>query len=302
MIASVQRNLSGMLGRLGRPARAGDAIPIFHMNSFSRSGETLMLRTLNAHPRIRVVHQIVKPDARKDCRLFDVLREHRDPTIDSSHPAARHCGLTGDQILVVKNAVWEHAAPWRGFILIRNPLSVMYSARVHSEHPVSKSRHEDQVIRWARGIDERMLPYLRNVDNLTGFCLLYARKMTLAHASGMPIVQYERFVADPETTLAKILGHFGLEWDERVMRAHEDYPEGQIGHGGFKLWRPIHRESLHSYQELPDDVVDRIYALTAPVCKLYGYEYRNRELRLSDDFDDRFSRIPSPGKASGGEP
>ena len=107
-----------------------------------------------------------------------------------------------------------------------------------------------------------MLPYLRQVDNLTGFSLLYTRNMTRAHASGMPSVHYERFVAGPEGMVARTLERLGLDWDDRVMRAHEDYEEGQIGHGGFKLWRPIHRDSLHSYRELPAEDLDRIYALT----------------------------------------
>ena len=288
-----------MFGRFSRRDPAPAKIPVFHMNSFSRSGETLMLRTLNAHPRIRVVHHIIKPTARKDYRLYETLRAHREPTIDIDHRAVRHCKLSSNQILLLKNSVWEHEGRWVGFILIRNPFSVMSSANFMNETPASKAKHEDQIIKLARSIDVGMLPYLREVNNLVGFCLIYNREMILAHQSGMPIVHYERFVMNPAETIAKILNYLEIEWDDHVMRAHEDYQEGQLGHGNIKLWLPIHSGSLHSYKKLPTDVLNEIYALTAPALKLYGYKFVDGELHLSDDFNDRFPQSPSGNGLSG---
>lgn len=264
-------------------------IPIVHLDSFSRSGETLFLRALDAHSRISVVHQIKEPDDPQDLDLFRALVDREEPFIDSGDPLVAHRKLDPASILVLKNAVWLHPYPRAGVILIRNPFSVMKSARVIGEEsPGAMANHLRQCDRWGRGIDKALLPYVLSVDNLAAFCALYNRKMTAAYLSGMPIVHYEEFVTKPGRILRKVLGALDLPWEAGVLESHKNYQEGELGHGKIKLWQPIHRKSLDSYQSLAPEVFHRIYALTAPVLDLYGYEVKDRVVSIRDDYRYRF--------------
>lgn len=265
-------------------------IPIYQMGSFSRSGETLLLRNLGAHPQIEVVHQILEPDTSEDIELFKFLQTHPHNEINSNHPIVRHRKLKTGQILLLKNAVWTPTWRWQGFILARNVMSVLNSCRVLVTQDDKEGRlhHRNQCNRWARGIDPELLPALQRFDNFQAFAILWNAKMASAYSSGMPVVRYENFVNDPEPHLRKIVAHLGLPWDSSVMTAHEAYPENTFGHGRIKLWQAIHGQSLDSYKVIPEENLDRAYALSVAGMRLYGYDFIEREVKLNDDFDDRF--------------
>ncbi len=123
------------------------------MASFSRSGETLMQRCLNAHPKIEVVHQILAPDTEDDIRLFRALMDRKDQTISSTHKLLAHRDFGPESILLLKNAVWTHKYPRRGFTLVRNPFSVVTSAKRDAPDPAQAERQKRQQLRWAKGID-----------------------------------------------------------------------------------------------------------------------------------------------------
>lgn len=260
---------------------------IFHMASFSRSGETLMQRCLNAHPDIEVVHQIREPDTREDMELFRFLTNSRDTTLSSGHELLAHKKLTDRSVLVLKNAVWVHKAPRKGFILIRNPFSLAVSSYRHTERPDSEINHRKQQIRWCKGIDSLMLPYVRHADNLSSWMALYTRKMMYDYNTGLPIVRYEDFILDPEKYLRKIVRHLGLEWSDRVLQSHTDYEEGELGHGKIELWQPIHSKSSDKYKNLTRQQLGLVYSLTAPVLDAYGYRWDGSTVNPGE-FDDRF--------------
>lgn len=257
-------------------------IPIFHMASFSRSGETLLQRCLNAHPRIEVVHQIREPDSAEDIALFQHLMTRKAQTISIKDPLVAHRKLSENSILLLKNAVWCHSYPRRGFTLVRNPFSIVTSAFRDAPDPEQAERQKRQQFRWAKGID----PLTRGVQGqdptLTGFMILYARKMLQDRLDGLPFVRYEDFVDAPETVLKKIVSHLGLEWSDRVMRSHEDYSEGQEGHGGIKLWSPIHKGSTDKYKKLSPQTKAQIYGISHEVLRRYGYTWDGVQLGLQD--------------------
>jgi hypothetical protein len=258
------------------------------MSSFSRSGETLLLRTLAAHKNLEVVHQIYEPDIEEDLKLFSLLMKHKEESIALDNPALSHRHLDKDSKLILKNAVWEHKFKYRGFILVRNPYSVMRSAVVTGgESEKAYENHKKQCKRWGEQIDNQMVPYLLKADNLEAFCLLYVRKMVMSYNTGLPIVHYERFVTDPEGTLRKLFAALDLPWDQQVLHAHENYKEGQVGHGHIKLWRPIHTGSITKFRDIPQTVINRIYAYTNLALKLYGYKIEDKELIIEPDIDCR---------------
>ena len=95
---------------------------------------------------------------------------------------------------------------------------------------------------------------------------------------------------DPEPPLRKLLRHFDLPWDDRVLKAHENYREGEIGHGGMRLWEPIHDRAGDKYKTLPRVEFDKIYAITAAAMDKFGYGIdAKHNLVVHEPFDDRFA-------------
>lgn len=270
-------------------------LAIHQMASFSRAGETLILRALNAHPRLTVVHQVHEPDRHDDLALFRTLKDADVSQISRDDPRLSHRDdLAGVQALILKNAVWEHAYAFSGFILVRNPLAIITSARTMNE----TSSHREQVRRWGRGIDARMLPFVSTSDATTAFCTLLTRKLIAAHATGLPIVRYEDFVCKPEPVLRRLLAHLEVEWDDSVLRSHERYSIGEFGHGGIKLWEKINTNSLDKYRRLGKINKSKIFSLCYPIFELYGYEFDGDRVNVKECFDDRFKSSTSFGVRS----
>lgn len=257
-------------------------IPIYHMASFSRSGETLLQRCLNAHPQIQVVHQIKEPDTAEDLVLFRHLMTRKAQTIRNDDPLVAHRQLPQGSVLLLKNAVWCHAHPRRGFTLVRNPFSVVASAQRDSIDADQIERQKRQQLRWAKGIDPLTHEAQKMDPTLTGFMVLYVRKMLQDHRDGLPFVRYEDFIQSPEAILRKIVAHLGLEWSPRVLRSHEDYREGEIGHGGIQLWRDINRDSTDKYRNLSPQILAQIYGIAQDVLRRYGYAWNGQTVEVQD--------------------
>ena len=293
------------------------------MASFSRSGETLLQRCLNAHPDIEVVHQIREPDSPDDLKLFRHLIRRKEMTIPGNHPLLAHRTLSPNAVILVKNAVWTHAHPRQGFTLARNPFSIIVSARLayssglpsrfgngtcapsasftfcgaaasngvlkipgrivrHAEESKTSEHQRKQQMRWCAEIDPLMMPYVQTAENLDGYLSLYSRKLLQDFRDGLPFVRYEDFVSDPETWLRRIVAHLGIDWSDRVLKSHEDYQQGETGHGKIKLWRPIHEGSTDKYKVLSEAQRARVYALTHEVLSNYGYGWDGEDLALRE--------------------
>jgi len=251
---------------------------IYHMASFSRSGETLMQRCLNAHPDIEVVHQINEPDTPADLKIFRSFMQREKQTIAADDPLVLHRKLGENAVLLLKNAVWIHPYPRQGFTLVRNPFSLVASSYRENPPPDQAKRQRAQQARWARGIDLRLLAMMQGGPTLPGFLALYTRKMLQDRRDGLPFVRYEDFVLDPEAWLRKIVAHLGLPWSDRVLTSHEGYPVNKKGHGGIKLWTPVNPGSVNKYKSLSDRTLSKIYGMTHEVLAQYGYSWDGAEL------------------------
>ncbi|KZL17188.1 hypothetical protein PsAD2_03213 [Pseudovibrio axinellae] len=116
-----------------------------------------------------------------------------------------------------------------------------------------------------------MIGHIGKSDHLTAVLLLYMRKM-MAAPPKHPFIKYENFVIDPKPELMKVLDHLGLDWEDKLLNAHQMYNEGELGHGRIKLWKPIHQESLDKYKSINQETFDKIYSIASPALDLYGYE------------------------------
>lgn len=245
---------------------------IFHMNSFSRSGETLLLRALDAHPNIHVVHQVREPDTQADLDLWHFLMSYKPKEIDHSHELIQNAKVKPGAVLVLKNAVWTHKHSHNGFVLARNPFAVANSFKIVQEDEEKFKKRKLQYIRWAKYIAPEILPFIKaETDSLTSLCALYNVKMGPLVSYDQPIIRYEEFVSEPKHYLMRICRHLGCDWDEAVLNSHERYEEGEYGHGRIPLWKPIHQGSLHSYLDLPIPVFQKVHCLTKQVYENLGY-------------------------------
>jgi hypothetical protein len=254
-------------------------IPVFHMSSFSRSGETLLLRCLAAHPDIEVVHQIAAHDTAEDTALFEHLAARAEPWIERDDPHVAHRRLGPRSVLLLKNAVWIHPHPRAGFTLVRNPFSVVRSAYRDRPKPERLAHQVAQQTRWAKGIDPLLVPAMEMEPTLATFTLLYVRKMLHDRDEGLPFLRYEDFVRRPDLWLGRILAHLGLPWDDRVLRSHELYPEGARGHGGIRLSEPVHEGSRSRYRSMDPAHLSLVYGIAREALDRYGYVWDGGRVR-----------------------
>jgi len=295
------------------------AYRVYMLNSFSRSGETMLLRALAAHPMIRVAHDLNARNSRLEQALVGRIRNEGAITIGADDPVLGDDRPPEGGVIVVKNAVWTHAFPCPGFVLARNPFSIVTSlaaVEVGAEEEAERAplgrlvrrlRGRDfpwsdaaidlreKIERWSRGIDARMAPFANRTDPVSAIAVLWARKMLEAHGRGGPILRYETFVHDPEPPLRGLLAWLGLPWDDAVLSAHERYPADAIGHGGIRLGEPITAGSQDKYKAMPLAAFHAIYAMTAGVMRLYGYAAAPERNLIVEDFDDRFDPPPRDG-------
>ncbi len=289
------------------PAEVDFQVPVYHLASMARCGETLMLRTLGAHSRIRVVHNIEEQETPEAVTLFDSLRNHAGGTIAGSAGEVRQFGIRPDEVLLLKQGAYEHKLPFQGFILVRNPLSVYASLKTYDRASGHFSRLRDRIFairsrrrpsanrsrmsRWMSDVDADLGKRVRSLCDLEMFCTLYNRKMLRLFETGLPVVHYERFVEDPEKTLQRLLPLLGLEFESSLLHAEERFRDGTVGHGKNDLTRPIDKNSLRKYGLLTRRETDRIVALTYPTWTAYGYEIGPQEIRVERDL--LYQRPPS---------
>ncbi|WP_160317889.1 glycosyltransferase 61 family protein [Cobetia sp. UCD-24C] len=254
---------------------------VFHMNSFSRSGETLLLRCLNAHPLIHVVHQINEPDTAEDLALWKHLMQFEPTEISSDDPYVKAAGVASGSVILVKNAVWTHQYFHKGFVLARNPFAVANSFKITAEDELKYSKRKKQYQRWAKLIDSKLLPYVNQEENsFKILSVLYNAKMLDASNLDQPVIRYEDFVTKPAIALKRICVALEIEWNPLVLKSHTFFKEGEYGHGGIPLWKDIHGGSLHSYKKLPKEVKNIIYSICRNSISALGYYYDGNECNV----------------------
>ena len=262
-------------GTQGADARK---IPVFHVASMARSGETVLLRSLDAHSRIRVVHNLRSHDTQNQQALFEHLQRHEPQTIRIDHELLRGSGIRPDHALVLKQGVWEHPAPFRGVVLARNPASIYASLRTYdvAEHgddlDANWRFNEERLLHWARAMDPLLERTIAGLPPLLQFSAFYNRRMMGLWETGLPVVHFERLIVDPEAALRAILAELGLAYEEGVARAHELYRPGELGHGHIELAAPFSDAPNRKYTEvLTREEFAHLAELTGATARTYGY-------------------------------
>lgn len=243
----------------------------------SRSGETLVLRCLNAHSKIGCVHQLID-GVPGSTELFTFLSDYEPTRIPKTHHLVNHENVDS---LVMKQGVWEHKYPFDGFILSRNPLSIYSSLKEYEKRlkHLNKSifykneKMESAMLRWAKGIDVALpAELMKTLSPIEQFAKFYNRRMGALFNLPNMIVTYEGFVMDPEKQCRRICKEFGLHFEEKMTTSHESY--GNItGHGGIKMNAPIHIQSVEKYKDkLSSEEIELVKEGCGELAKKYGYD------------------------------
>jgi len=272
-------------------------VPIYHVASMARSGETLLLRILSTHSRIHVVHNLREADTDNEKALFDFLRTYPETSINSSHHLLRHIPLAPGDCIVVKQGVWQHRFPFRGIVLARNPASIFasllrYDQPQSSEQPPgSWSANQERLTRWLADIAPNALEQFFRLPPLAQFATFYNIRMGHLVDLEHPIVHYENLVSSPAHYVKFILEHLGLPFEAATLESHAVYYSGEKGHGKNDLSLPINTTSLLSYQSmLTEDSFRSLAAKTKSTCDKLGYELVWPEVKITAN--NRIMRQP----------
>lgn len=258
-----------------------ESIPVFHVASMARSGETVLLRSLAAHPRLHVVHNVEQHDSKAAGKLFRHLTTFAGRRIARRHRLVRAVIAPEHAALVLKQGVWEHRHPFDGVVLVRNPVSVWASLRTYdrAEHGPDLDANwrfnVERLLRWLGDIDRELCAGFAARTPIDQFCTFYERRMLPLLRSGLPVVRYEDFVADPRRELLRITDAIGVGFDAAMLRAHEDFDPRAVGHGNIALGKAIDPASLDKYLAVvPEHEFDEIAARTRSTTDAAGYEMR----------------------------
>lgn len=247
------------------------AIRIFRLRSFSRSGETILLRHLNAHSKVSVVHQILAHDSPNDKKLSNFIKQNELTEMSRESDLLSHRDLNGAEVLVIKNATELENPDLPSIGLVRNALSVSKSAYRHTD--LSGEHRRKQNIRWARGIDKDIADSESRFDNLELFLLLWNRKTMHDLLSNSLVFRYEDLVRDTSKAMTEMFHWMGLEMENTILGSHLSYAADELGHGGIKLGEPMHSNSLSNLDSLDRDTIKRILSISSPVLAVCGYHF-----------------------------
>lgn len=232
-------------------------IPIYHMASLARSGETLLLRSLEAHSKLVVPFNIAdKIGSRSEELLYEFFRTFEPTEVDIAEPALKYLNLKEDSKLIVKQGIWEHQYPFNGFALIRNPASVWASMLTYG---ITGKKNIQQLQAhwlhhrlnrfkaWAEAmnanVSDRMLP----IQMFTHF---YSKRINHLLSLGLPIIYYEDFVRNPEQNMRRICDILEVEFEPETITSHNKYSNGSVGHGFIQLNRPIDESSIYKFKQI----------------------------------------------------
>jgi hypothetical protein len=236
---------------------ATDTVRIVHMASLARSGETLMLRTFTAHPKVRVVHDLLPTNDRHETKLFQLLRVWPEATLQRWQ-LDRHIapGFVSprQEVLLIKQGVFSLRWPFAGFALTRNPYASFcslwrYDARLAGRSADAETNRRNwellrlpRLVAWIDAIQPELVPaLLAEREPVRQFLVLWRARAEQLRRQCRTLLRYEDFVDDPRPVLEAACAAAGVPFDAALLGAHERFRPGLVGHGGIDLGQPIRR-------------------------------------------------------------
>lgn len=228
-------------------------IPIYHIASMARSGETLVLKYLSRHPNLKIVHNLKAVDEDYERALFKFLKTSPETSLELSHPLLAPYQLKPGQALVLKQGVWQHRFPFKGFTLVRNPLSIYASLRTYDAEPGKPLDETYPVMsgrlrKWFKAMNPNALEKFDSLGSVEQFCFFYRKRMEHFQTLDLPHVRYADIVREPEGSFRAICAAINVPFVENMLISGDTSDDSQIGHGNHVMSSAINTASLDKYK------------------------------------------------------
>jgi hypothetical protein len=253
-------------------------IPIYHMASMARSGETLVLRYLSRHPRLKIVHNLKVVDEAYETALFRYLKTSSETHLDLDHPLLEPYQLKTGQALVLKQGKWRHRYPFQGFILVRNPLSIYASLRTYDAVP-GKPLDETYPLmaarlrKWLKAMNPNALERFDSLLPVEQFCFFYRKRMEHFQSLDLPCVKYVDLVSSPEDSFHKICNAVNVPFEGSILSSDKRASEDKVGHGKHQMSSQINTASLDKYKTVLTAAEQKIIRRRAgPIAEAFGIQ------------------------------
>ena len=299
---------------------------VVQLGALARSGETLLLRALAAHPQVHVVHDLHAVNHPADQALYHFLRVWPAPTVPrwqlDRHLAPGRVPASA-QVLLLKQGVFSPRHNVAGFGLLRNPYAVFaslwsYDALLADQVPTMALNHSywqclrlPRLLIWAEAMQPGLAQAIHaKTDPVRQFLVFWRARAQQLQRRFSTLVHYERFVRDPQTELHRICAALGLPFETAMLRSHEAYAPGERGHGGIELSAPIRPASawkatslvdlapfIAEVDEGPVDLYRGLYSV-APAGFAPARGQQRLLVSLSTAYQFRRSKFPSKGSSS----
>jgi hypothetical protein len=258
------------------------------MASMARSGETLLLKILACHDKVKVVHNLDAKDDLKKEKTFETLKNYQKDKVFRLNALFNHYELKKGDVLLLKQGVWEHKYPFNGFVLARNPISIYSSLKVYDRNLEQYDadtnfwfNNNERLIRWSKSMNEELMSELMNAPPFEQFVKFYNYRMGYLFKLNIPIIRFEDLVNETKETLIKVCEILGVEFQPKLMESHNFYGEGLIGHGQNDLSKPINKDVLEKYKcNINIEEFEYIADNTKEVSSKYGYSFEKGEIIL----------------------
>lgn len=251
-------------------------IPIYHMASMARSGETLVLKYLSRHPKLKIVHNLKAVDEDYEKALFKFLKTWPEKSLDLQHPLLAPYELEPGQALVLKQGVWRHRFPFDGFILVRNPLSIYASLRTYDAEPGKPLDETYPVMsgrlrKWFKAMNPNALEKFDSLGGVEQFCFFYRKRMEHFQTLGLPHLRYSDIVSSPEQSFRTICAAVNVPFSERMLAPDDTATDDLIGHGNHRMSSTINTASLDKYKTVLTPTEQKIIQRrVGPIAEAFG--------------------------------
>lgn len=256
---------------------------IYHMASMARSGETLMLKIFAVHPQIKVIHNLEKNDNKNSLKAFEYLKTYKHQSISRNHKIIKPYELKKGDKLLIKQGVWRHRYPFKGFVLSRNPISIYSSLKSYDKkqnwYDANENfwqENENRFRRWLKVIEPDKIDGILSKKPVEQFVDFYNLRMGDLLEVDIPVIRYEDLIVNTKVTLETVCNILGVPINEELLNSHKYYKKGLEGHGQNDLSKPIDDSSLSKYKlNVTEAEFNYIKENTSVVHGHYGYKINN---------------------------
>lgn len=251
-------------------------IPIYHLASHARAGETLTLKLLGSHSKIWVPLQISEVEDPFDRSFFEMVKTRHINflPVDSDYAHAR--GLHQHMIILIKQGVWFHPQEFSGFCLVRSPFGFVQSMLDYNHQEgldfglkkYGTKRYQKtmaRLLRWSKDMSAELTNQLhQQTCILNALCLFYNDRINQLLSYQKKIFKYEDLVYQPKNILISMCEELGIDFEPEILSAHQHYAANHVaGHGKNDLARAIDTQSIHKWHALGPRVIRKIDEQTA---------------------------------------